>query len=70
MVMIGLGNPEDAKPGTMLHMLDVLFSGSISVKEKMNLLENRCGIPMEKEKLAEEVETMCNFGQGIFEQGI
>ncbi len=49
-MIIGLGNPEDAKPGTMLHMLDVLFSGSISVKEKMDLLENQCGIPMKSEK--------------------
>ena len=40
MVMIGLGNYEDAQPGTMLKMLDVLSSKQLKTQEKKNLLED------------------------------
>ena len=70
MVMIGLGNHEDAQPGTMLKMLDVLFSKQLETQEKKNLLEDQCGIAMKEERIEEEVETMCSLGQGIYEQGI
>ena len=70
MVMIGLGDPKEAEHGSMLKLLDVLFSDKIEVKEKMDLLETKCGIRMKDNKLAEEVETMCNLGQGIYERGL
>ena len=70
MVMIGLGDHEDAQPGTMLKMLDVLFSKQLETKDKKELLEDQCGIPMKEERIEEEVETMCSLGQGIYEQGI
>jgi len=70
MVMIGLGNPEETKPGSMLNMLDVLFSDKLEVNKKMELLEDNCKIPMKEERLIEEVETMCNLGQGIYERGL
>ena len=70
MVMIGLGDPKETENGSMLKLLDVLFSDKIEVKEKMDLLETKCGIRMKDNKLAEEVETMCNLGQGIYERGL
>ena len=70
MVMIGLGDHENAQPGTMLKMLDVLFSKKLETKEKKDLLEEQCGIPMKEERIKEEVETMCSLGQGIYEEGL
>ena len=70
MVMIGLGNHEDAQPGTMLKMLDVLFSKQLETQEKKNLLEDQCGIVMKEERIEEDVETMCSLGQGIYEEGL
>ena len=70
MVMIGLGDHEDAQPGTMLKMLDVLFSKQLETKDKKELLEDRCGIPMKEERIEEEVETMCSLGQGIYQEGL
>ena len=70
MVMIGLGDHEDVQPGTMLKMLDVLFSKQLETKDKKDLLEAQCGIPMKEERIKEEVETMCSLGQGIYQEGL
>ena len=70
MVMIGLGDHEEALPGTMLKMLDVLFSKQLETEEKKDLLEDQCGIPLKEERIKEEVETMCSLGQGIYEEGL
>ena len=37
MVMIGLGDPEETEPGTMLNMLDVLFSDKINTSKKKGI---------------------------------
>ncbi len=50
-------------------MLDVLFSKKLETKEKKDLPEEQCGIPMKEERIKEEVETMCSLGQGIYEEG-
>ena len=70
MVMIGLGDHKDAQPGTMLKMLDVLFSKQLETKDKKDLLEAQCEIPMKEERIKEEVETMCSLGQGIYKEGL
>ena len=51
MVMIGLGDHENTQPGTMLKMLDVLFSKELETEEKKDLLEDQCGIPMKEERI-------------------
>ena len=51
-------------------MLDVLISDKPVANEKLDILEENCKILMKEEKLSEEVETMCNLGQGIYERGL
>ena len=75
-ITICLGEPEDkvldeqSEPGKkLLRLLDVLFFGKMSVKEKQRVLEEEYGIPM-TEELKEEVEDMCNFSDGIEERGL
>ena len=47
-----------------------LFSKQLETKEKKDLPEVRCGIPMKEERIKEKVETMCSLGQGIYEEGL
>lgn len=75
-ITICLGDPEDkalaeqSEPGKkLLRLLDVLFFGKMSVKEKQKVLEEEYRIPM-TEELKEEVEDMCNFSDGIEERGL
>ena len=53
----------------LLRMLNLLFSNEVKLKEKQRILEEEYGIPM-TEKMEGEMNTMCNFSDGIEERGI
>ena len=67
MIMIGLGDHTKTE-NRLLKILDILFAKDISAPEKQKLLE-QMGIAM-TEETKEEVNEMCNLGEGIYEQGI
>ena len=66
-VMIGLGDYKEAAVGSVLRMLDLLFTAGIKPGEKVELLSDEYNIPMTE--TIKEVDTMCNFSDGFFEQG-
>ena len=66
-IMIGLGEHTKTE-NRLLKMLDILFAKDMSAPEKQKLLE-QMGIAM-TEETKEEVNEMCNLGEGIYEQGI
>ena len=47
-----------------------LFSKQLETKEKKDLPEVQCGIPMKEERIIEEIATICSLAQGIYEDGI
>ena len=49
-------------------MLNTLFSNELEKKERLIKLENGFDISIDND-LKEEVEEMCNLGQGILERG-
>lgn len=49
-------------------MLNTLFSNELGKKERLIKLENEFDISIDND-LKEEVEEMCNLGQGILERG-
>ena len=69
MVMIRLGDPNDAKIGTILHMLDTIFSDDEELSDKKKTLESDYGLKM-TEPLSEEMNIMCNVSQGIKEKAL
>ena len=66
-IMIGLGDHTKTE-NRLLKILDVLFAENICASEKHKLLEHM-GIAM-TEETKEEVNEMCNLGEGIYEKGI
>lgn len=54
---------------SLLEMLNVLFSSELSARYKKNKLTADYGILMVKE-INEEVESMCNLSDGVYEKGI
>jgi len=69
-VLLGLPKklpPQDEK--YRLHrMLSALFTEGLTSKERINVLENEYSIPAVHE-FGEELNTMCNLGQGVYERG-
>ena len=63
-IMIRLGAPKEAETGTLLHMLDTVFSKDVQLSEKKDALENDYGIQMSVE-FKEELSQMCNMSEGI-----
>ena len=57
---------EDDEP--IIKMLSTLFSLKKSVAERKKILENEFGVAMTK-NLGEGIDTMCNMGQALFEEG-
>ena len=66
-VMLRLGNADQAKNEPILRLLDVLLSREKQPEEKKEILERDFDIPMTVE-MKEEVQVMCNLGEGIYEQ--
>lgn len=69
-VLIGLSDELPVNSGGYeLHrLLGTLFSMELSVKEKLNIIENEYDIP--QEEIGKEVDVMCNLSEGIWEKGI
>lgn len=66
-VMMRLGKPELSEDNRILRLLDTLLSAEKPPDEKKNILETDFNIPM-TEEMDEEVNIMCNLGEGIREK--
>ena len=66
-ITIGLGKVEETEPKTILNMLDTLLYSNIPSKEKLDTLKNVYNITI-SDSIIEEVNTMCNLGEGIYER--
>ena len=66
-VMLRLGNPDQAKGEPILRLLDVLLSAERQPDEKKDILEKDFDIPMTV-TMKEEVQIMCNLGEGLYEK--
>jgi predicted transposase YdaD len=49
-------------------LLSALFSNTIKTDDKLEIMKTEYGIPVTR-KMEEEVNYMCNLGQGIYERG-
>ncbi len=67
-ITLGLGKVEDTEPQTILNMLDTLLYSNKPSKEKLDTLKNVYNITI-SDSIIEEVNTMCNLGEGIYENG-
>jgi hypothetical protein len=69
-VMIGVTNelPEKGGEYELHRLLAALFSDTIKTGDKLEIMKKEYGIPI-TEKIEEEVNYMCNLGQGIYERG-
>ncbi len=67
-VLVCLGDGEDAADG-LIKLLDVLFSSYIPTVRKFDVLEKEFEIPLSDE-IEKGVNEVCNWSQGVFEQGI
>lgn len=61
-------SPEKADSVDLCRMLNTLFAVNLDHKERYRSLSDDFGIDIDK-GLREEVEAMCNLGQGILERG-
>ena len=70
LVMIGVSNDlaEPDETHELLRFLGTLFSKGLTSEERISIMEKECDIP--SQVLGEEVETMCNLGEGIWEDAI
>lgn len=59
---------DTIKSKELCRMLNTLFSNELEKKERLIKLENEFDISIDND-LKEEVEEMCNLGQGILERG-
>ena len=66
-LLIRLGDPDNADDKSVLKLLDVLLSSTKKPDEKRQILEKDFDIPMSY-SMSEEVNIMCNLGEGIYEQ--
>ena len=69
-VMIGLSDelPEHDEKYELHRLLGALLSSKLDVQKKLNIISNEYEVPIEK-NIRKEVDSMCNLGQGIREQG-
>jgi hypothetical protein len=69
-VMIGVTNelPEKGEEYELHRLLSALFSNTIKTDDKLKIMKTEYGIPVTR-KMEEEVNYMCNLGQGIYERG-
>lgn len=68
-IIIGLGDPNEESAVGILRLLDVVFSESMNVNEKKEIMSAEFGIAM-TERLEEGVEGMCNFSEAVLERGV
>ena len=67
-MMIGIGDPEDAPKGSALRMLDIILSSVIPLEEKMRLLRDEFNMPI-SEEFEKEVSELSDLAQGFFDEG-
>lgn len=63
-IRICLGEPEKAEKGSLLRLLDTLFSVEISADDKKRLLVDEFHIELE-DSLERKVEDVCTFSEGV-----
>ena len=70
LVMIGVSNDlaEPDETHELLRFLGTLFSKGLTSEERISIMEEEYDIP--SQVLGEEVEAMCNLGEGIWEDAI
>ncbi len=68
-VLVCLGGEKDNNYSGLLKMLDVLFSESVSIDAKKQVLENEYDIKM-SEELQTEVYEMCDYSLGVYDRGV
>jgi hypothetical protein len=68
--MIGVTNelPEKSEEYELHRLLVALFSNTIKTDDKLEIMKKEYSIPVTR-KMEEEVNYMCNLGQGIYERG-
>ena len=69
MIMVRLGKPSETADRSLLHLLDVAFSSEIKLSDKLLTMADMYGIPM-TEAFGEELNVMCNWGEGIWERAV
>ena len=67
-ITIGLGKVEETEPKTILNMLDTLLYSNKPPEEKRDILKNVYDVVI-SDSIIEEINTMCNLGEGIYENG-
>lgn len=67
-VMIGLAKelPEQGEETSLHRLLGTLLSATLAAEKKLDIINTEYNIPIES-KLREDVDTMCNLSQGIWE---
>ncbi len=67
-VMIGLAKelPEQGKETSLHRLLGALLSATLAAEKKLDIIKTEYNIPIES-KFREDVDTMCNLSQGIWE---
>ena len=70
-IMVGLSNnlPPHDDTYEMHRLLSALLSKDLTVNEKLDIIGNEYDIPVEN-NLREDVNVMCNLGQGIEDRAI
>ena len=70
LVMIGISNDlaEYDEQHELHRFLGALFSKGLTSEERISIMEKEYDIP--SQVLGEEVETMCNLGEGIWEDAL
>ncbi len=68
-MIINLGNPDEAAENPILHLMNVLLAVDLEAKEKQRVMEKEFHIAMTAE-LESEVSELCNLSQGVYEKGV
>ncbi len=68
-MIINLGNPDEAAENPILHLMNVLLAVDLEAKEKQRVMEKEFHIAMTAE-LESEVSELCNLSQGVYDKGV
>lgn len=68
-VMICLGDKSSVTKSDVISLLNLLFVSERTEKEKQQLLKSKFGMKMSN-TFGKGVNSMCNYGEGIFAKGI
>ncbi len=67
-IIVCFNEKENNTNNELINMMSVLFSRNIKADKKLKMLSSEYGIPVTTE-IEKEVNSMCNFGAGLIEQG-